>query len=75
MALAVLDINTMEPAHVAGGIHGLGIAYQNESENPMVLNHLANHFFYKNVSFCPDSLPLICECPSYIKAILGSRED
>ncbi|KAH7730110.1 hypothetical protein AAVH_02602 [Aphelenchoides avenae] len=48
IALAVLDLNTMEPEHVRSGIQALGRAYQNDPENPMVLNHLSNHFFYKN---------------------------
>lgn len=49
VALAVLDINTLEPENIRRGIQGLSMAYQMEQENPMALNHLANHFFYKNV--------------------------
>ncbi|KAI1716094.1 tetratricopeptide repeat domain-containing protein [Ditylenchus destructor] len=48
VALAVLDINTLAPEGIKNGIQGLSLAYQTEPENPMVLNHLANHFFYKN---------------------------
>uniref|UniRef100_A0A915CPW2 RNA polymerase-associated protein CTR9 homolog n=1 Tax=Ditylenchus dipsaci TaxID=166011 RepID=A0A915CPW2_9BILA len=48
VALAVLDINTLEHEGIKNGIQGMSLAYQNEPENPMVLNHLANHFFYRN---------------------------
>lgn len=51
VALAVLDINSLDPDSIRAGIQGLSIAYQTEQENPIVLNHLANHFFYKNVIF------------------------
>ena len=47
IALAVLDLNSVE--NVRSGIQALGKAYQTDPENPMVLNHLSNHFFYKNV--------------------------
>ena len=51
IALAVLDLNLGTPEGIRSGIQGLGIAYHHEPENPMVLNHLANHFFYKQVLF------------------------
>lgn len=49
IALGVLDLNTLTPEGVRSGIQSLGMAYQSEPENPMVLNHLANHFFCRNV--------------------------
>uniref|UniRef100_A0A915NCG6 RNA polymerase-associated protein CTR9 n=1 Tax=Meloidogyne javanica TaxID=6303 RepID=A0A915NCG6_MELJA len=47
VALAVLDLNIGTPEGIRSGIQALGLAYHHEPENPMVLNHLANHFFYK----------------------------
>jgi RNA polymerase-associated protein CTR9 len=49
VALAVLDLNTLTPEGIRSGIQSLSTAYQINPENPMVLNHLANHFFFKNV--------------------------
>lgn len=49
IALAVVDLNTGTPEGIRNGIQALSLAYQNEPENPMVLNHLANHFFYRQV--------------------------
>lgn len=49
VALAILDMNTLEQEAIRRGVESLGRAYQIEQENPVVLNHLANHFFYKKV--------------------------
>src|SRR4051812_16166503 len=50
IAMAILDMNSGEPARIKHGIKSFSRAYQLEPENPMVLNHLANHFFFKDVS-------------------------
>lgn len=50
VALAILDMNTLEQEAIRRGVESLGRAYQIEQENPVVLNHLANHFFYKKVA-------------------------
>ncbi|VDN57955.1 unnamed protein product [Dracunculus medinensis] len=47
VALAILDMNTLESDGIQKGVNSLGKAYQLENENPVVLNHLANHFFFK----------------------------
>ncbi|VIO92177.1 TPR Domain containing protein [Brugia malayi] len=47
VALAILDMNTLEQEAIRRGVESFGRAYQIEQENPVVLNHLANHFFYK----------------------------
>ncbi|VDN08031.1 unnamed protein product [Thelazia callipaeda] len=47
VALAILDMNTLEQEAIRRGVESLSRAYQLEQENPVVLNHLANHFFYK----------------------------
>ena len=51
VALADLDLNIGTPEGIRSGIQALGLAYHHEPENPMVLNHLANHFFYKQVFY------------------------
>uniref|UniRef100_A0A914EKH2 RNA polymerase-associated protein CTR9 homolog n=1 Tax=Acrobeloides nanus TaxID=290746 RepID=A0A914EKH2_9BILA len=48
IAMAILDMNSGEPARIKHGIKSFSRAYQLEPENPMVLNHLANHFFFKD---------------------------
>ncbi|KAL3097804.1 hypothetical protein niasHS_000539 [Heterodera schachtii] len=47
IALAILELNSGISEGIRNGIQALGQAYHREPENPMVLNHLANHFFYK----------------------------
>lgn len=49
-ALAILDQNSMTMESVASAVTALMTAYGLEVENPVVLTHLANHFFYKGVS-------------------------
>ncbi|GMT18827.1 hypothetical protein PFISCL1PPCAC_10124, partial [Pristionchus fissidentatus] len=46
-ALSVMESNTMTEEGIRNGVQGLYRAYKLEPENPIVLNHLANHFFYK----------------------------
>ena len=50
VGLAVLELNTKVPEFIKRGVQLLSKAYTIDSTNPMVLNHLANHFFYKKVS-------------------------
>lgn len=50
---AVLEINKKDGSEdrecVMRGVKLLSTAYTIDSTNPMVLNHLANHFFYRKV--------------------------
>lgn len=49
VGLAILEINNKSQECVKNGVQLLSKAYTIDSTNPMVLNHLANHFFYKKV--------------------------
>lgn len=44
---AILAINAATPDGIRKGVQSLSRAYSLDSNNPMVLNHLANHFFFK----------------------------
>ncbi|XP_077994649.1 RNA polymerase-associated protein CTR9 homolog [Glandiceps talaboti] len=46
VGLAILELNSKEP-DIKKGVQLLSKAYTIDSSNPMVLNHLANHFFFK----------------------------
>ena len=50
VGLAVLELNNKTQESIMNGVQKLSKAYTIDSANPMVLNHLANHFFYKKVS-------------------------
>ncbi|KAL1452732.1 hypothetical protein WDU94_006936, partial [Cyamophila willieti] len=47
VGLAILKFNTQDPEDIRSGVQMLSKAYAIDSTNPMVLNHLANHFFFK----------------------------
>ena len=47
IGLAVLKLNQKVPEMIKNGVMLLSKAYTIDPANPMVLNHLANHFFYK----------------------------
>lgn len=47
VGLAILKLNLHEPESNKVGVQMLSRAYTIDSTNPMVLNHLANHFFFK----------------------------
>ena len=49
VGLAILELNNKTPESIKSGVGLLSKAYTIDSSNPMVLNHLANHFFYKKV--------------------------
>jgi len=51
VGLAILELNSKTADSIKNGVQLLSKAYTIDSKNPMVLNHLANHFFYKKV--CP----------------------
>ena len=51
VGLAVLELNSKEPDSIKNGVQLLSRAYTIDPSNPMVLNHLANHFFFKKVAF------------------------
>uniref|UniRef100_A0A672P0F8 RNA polymerase-associated protein CTR9 homolog n=1 Tax=Sinocyclocheilus grahami TaxID=75366 RepID=A0A672P0F8_SINGR len=47
VGLAVLELNSKEADSIKNGVQLLSKAYTIDPSNPMVLNHLANHFFFK----------------------------
>ncbi|UJR10596.1 hypothetical protein I4U23_014793 [Adineta vaga] len=47
VGLAILELNMKTPDSIKHGVIKLSRAYQYDPQNPMVLNHLANHFFFK----------------------------
>ena len=47
VGLAILKLNEQNPDSIRAGVQMLSKAYTIDSTNPMVLNHLANHFFFK----------------------------
>ncbi|XP_071509624.1 RNA polymerase-associated protein CTR9 homolog [Diadema antillarum] len=47
VGLAILEANGKAPDSIRKGVQLLSRAYTIDSSNPMVLNHLANHFFFK----------------------------
>ncbi|KAK1131233.1 protein required for normal CLN1 and CLN2 G1 cyclin expression [Melipona bicolor] len=47
VGLSVLKLNQQQPDSIRTGVQMLSKAYTIDSTNPMVLNHLANHFFFK----------------------------
>eukprot|EP00730_Choanoeca_flexa_P012484 TRINITY_DN4319_c0_g1_i2.p1 TRINITY_DN4319_c0_g1~~TRINITY_DN4319_c0_g1_i2.p1 ORF type:complete len:755 (+),score=205.11 TRINITY_DN4319_c0_g1_i2:62-2326(+) len=49
VGLAVLDINKAEAESIKEGVLLMRKAFELNNQNPNVLNHLANHFFYKGV--------------------------
>ena len=49
VGLAILQLNTKHHESIKKGVELLSKAYTIDSTNPMVLNHLANHFFFKKV--------------------------
>ncbi|PIK55019.1 putative RNA polymerase-associated protein CTR9-like isoform X2 [Apostichopus japonicus] len=47
IGLAILEINNNGAEGIRKGVQLLSKAYTIDSSNPMTLNHLANHFFFK----------------------------
>ncbi|KAF7992065.1 hypothetical protein HCN44_001390 [Aphidius gifuensis] len=47
VGLSILKLNEQKPDTIRTGVQMLSKAYTIDSTNPMVLNHLANHFFFK----------------------------
>lgn len=47
VGLAVIELNKKTPESIRNGVQLLSKAYTYDSTDPMVLNHLANHFFFK----------------------------
>ncbi|KAA3676187.1 RNA polymerase-associated protein CTR9, partial [Paragonimus westermani] len=47
VGLAILDLNEKTQDSIKQGVQRLSRAYNLDPTNPMVLNHLADHFFYK----------------------------
>lgn len=51
VGLAILELNAKTQESIKNGVQLLSKAYTIDSSNPMILNHLANHFFYKKVNY------------------------
>ncbi len=51
VGLAIMELNEKSLESTRTGVQLLSKAYQIDASNPMVLNHLADHFFFKKVSF------------------------
>uniref|UniRef100_H3BG48 RNA polymerase-associated protein CTR9 homolog n=1 Tax=Latimeria chalumnae TaxID=7897 RepID=H3BG48_LATCH len=51
VGLAVLELNNKEADSIKNGVQLLSRAYTIDPSNPMVLNHLANHFFFKKKDY------------------------
>lgn len=49
VGLAISKLNLHESESNRMGVQMLSKAYAVDATNPMVLNHLANHFFFKKV--------------------------
>ncbi|KAL5244033.1 hypothetical protein ACI65C_011443 [Semiaphis heraclei] len=47
VGLSVMKLNSENPNDIKLGVNMLSKAYTIDTNHPMVLNHLANHFFYK----------------------------
>lgn len=47
VGLAILELNQKRPESIRRGVQMLSKAYTIDPTHPMVLNHLANHFFFK----------------------------
>ncbi|KAJ8969598.1 hypothetical protein NQ314_001677 [Rhamnusium bicolor] len=52
VGLAILKLNLQQPDYIRTGVQMLSKAYTIDSSDPMVLNHLANHFFFKKAAQC-----------------------
>lgn len=76
VGLAISRINRQEADDIRSGVNMLSKAYSIDSTNPMVLNHLANHFFFKKVFELNDILyPLLVFASQfYLGHILGLHE-
>jgi len=70
VGLAIMELNSKSPESIKNGVQLLSKAYTIDSKNPMVLNHLANHFFYKKVSLC---VYLLLVVPSAEQLVLCSK--
>ncbi|XP_046910876.1 RNA polymerase-associated protein Ctr9 [Dermatophagoides farinae] len=47
VALAIMELNKKTPDSIRNGVQMLSKAYSIDQTHPMVLNHLADHFFFK----------------------------
>ncbi|XP_017492305.1 PREDICTED: RNA polymerase-associated protein CTR9 homolog, partial [Rhagoletis zephyria] len=47
VALAIMELNKKNPEAIQNGVQMLSRAYNIDKTHPMVLNHLADHFFFK----------------------------
>lgn len=53
VGLSILKLNLQENESNKMAVIMLSKAYAIDPKNPMVLNHLANHFFFKKVCHSP----------------------
>ena len=62
VGLALLELNSKQHDSIKKGVELLSKAYTLDSTNPMVLNHLANHFFFKKVNCVCDYVSDVTVC-------------
>lgn len=74
VGLAVLELNNKEADSIKNGVQLLSRAYTIDPSNPMVLNHLANHFFFKKVQCCPleNSFKCIFNCTFKVRPCIDT---
>ncbi len=60
VGMAILELNLQESDSIRNGVQLLSRAYAVDSSNPMVLNHLANHFFFKKVNSSKQTINYSC---------------
>lgn len=65
VGLAVLELNNKEADSIKNGVQLLSRAYTIDPSNPMVLNHLANHFFFKKVLWSLALFETLIQIPSH----------
>ncbi|KAF3326627.1 RNA polymerase-associated protein CTR9 [Carex littledalei] len=56
VALGVMDIQTNEAGNIRRGVERMELAHDKDPVDPMVLNHLGNHFFFTGQHFLVEQL-------------------
>lgn len=74
VGLAISRINRQETDDIRAGVNMLSKAYSIDSTNPMVLNHLANHFFFKKVRICVEEIGVVSEDRGPIHTYVCSQD-
>ena len=67
VGIAVLQLNNQGSESIRDGVQKLSRAYTIDSTNPMVLNHLANHFFFKKDYHKVSTIAIVFEIIRYFR--------